>query len=174
MNRIRTSLLALTLASVAVTTGVVATSASATPAALAAIGAVSTAPPPTPRNAALADGTMQVRQHGIRAWWKDLSDEQRTCLEDADIRRPVGRLDDAERKALREKVTAAATTCAVVLPGARAREFRASLTDDQKQCLRDSSLTRPWGPMDQEQRQQLRADRQTAAKACGVTLPARS
>ena len=173
MNRIRTSLLALTLASVAVTTGVVATSASAGPASLAAVGAVTTAPSPTPVNAALADGMLQVRKHGIRTWWKDLSDEQRTCLEDADIRRPVGRLGDAERKALREKVAAAATTCVVVLPGARAREFRASLTDGQKQCLRDAPLTRPWGPLDTEQRQQLRADRQAAAKACGVTLPTR-
>ena len=65
MNRIRTSLLALTLASVAVTTGVVATSASAGPAALAAVGAVTTAPSPTLVNAALADGMLQVRQHGI-------------------------------------------------------------------------------------------------------------
>ncbi|MEO7421551.1 MAG: hypothetical protein ABIU87_04060 [Ornithinibacter sp.] len=175
MNRIRTSLLALTLASAAVTTGLVATGASATPAPLAAVDAVTTSPSQASGNAALpADSTAQARQHGIRTWWKDLTDEQRTCLQKADIRRPVGRLDDVERKALRERVTTAATTCAVELPGAKAREFRASLTDDQKQCLHGASLTRPWGPLDKEQRQQLRADRQAAAKACGVTLPTRS
>ena len=102
-----------------------------------------TADPATPRAAA-------------RGWWNRLSDEQRGCLQDAAITRPVGPLDDAERAALRAKVEAAAQKCQVTLPFAKARAFWDDLTDEQRTCLKDAAVTRPWGPMSKEQRQQVR------------------
>lgn len=56
------------------------------------------------------------RAAALRTWWEGLTDAQRTCLKDADVTRPLGPLTAAERKAVREKVTAAATSCHVTLP----------------------------------------------------------
>ena len=108
-----------------------------------------------------------------RGWWKKLTDEQRTCLQGAAITRPVGPLDDAERAALRAKVEAAAKKCEVTLPFAKARAFWNGLTDEQRQCLEDAAVTRPWGPLTKEQRQQVRGELRAAAQKCGVTVPAK-
>ena len=32
-------------------------------------------------------------------------------------------------------------------------------------------MTRPWGPLTKEQRQQVRADLRAAAQKCGITVP---
>jgi len=56
------------------------------------------------------------RAAALRTWWEGLTDAQRTCLKDADVTRPLGPLTAAERKAVREKVTAAATSCHATLP----------------------------------------------------------
>ena len=56
------------------------------------------------------------RAAALKTWWEGLTDDQRTCLKDADVTRPLGPLTAAERKAVREKVTAAATSCHVTLP----------------------------------------------------------
>ena len=57
---------------------------------------------------------LEVRTAGTAM--EALADAQRTCLKDADVTRPLGPLTAAERKAVREKVTAAATSCHVTLP----------------------------------------------------------
>ncbi|MBM6399220.1 hypothetical protein [Phycicoccus sonneratiae] len=164
MPALRTSLVALAVGGAAVTTGIVATSATAAPAPVAAVDAVSVA-------ATADDTTPQAKIHPGRAWWKKLSDTQKQCLEDAKVSRPVGPLDDSERKALRDQVTAAAQKCGVELPFPKARAFWNDLSDTQKQCLDDAKVTRPWGPLSKEQRQSVRADLKAAAEKCGVELP---
>ena len=48
------------------------------------------------------------------------------------------------------------------------------LTDTQRTCLEDAAVTRPWGPLTKEQRQQVRADLRAAAEKCGVTVPTKA
>ncbi|QIM22540.1 hypothetical protein G7075_17715 [Phycicoccus sp. HDW14] len=164
MPALRTSLVALAVGGAAVTTGIVATSATAAPTPVAAVSAAAD-------EAGSTEASTTALRHGARKWWKDLTDTQRQCLQDAKVTRPVGPLDDAQRKALRDQVTAAAQQCGVELPFPKARAFWNGLSDSQKQCLDDAKVTRPWGPLTKEQRQAVRADLAAAAKTCGVTLP---
>ena len=62
-----------------------------------------------------ADGSHPLRA-GIRQWWQDLTDEQRQCLEDAGLTRPVGPMTTVDRQALREDLEAAAEGCDITLP----------------------------------------------------------
>ena len=174
MTRLRTTLLALGAGTAVIATGaVVASSAMATPAPVAAVAQLGVDASPVGTAAdATTDGT--TARVAARGWWKKLTDEQRTCLQDAKITRPVGPLDDAERAALRAKVEAAATACDVTLPFAKARAFWDGLNDEQQQCLKDAAVTRPWGPLTKEQRQQVRADLRAAAEKCGVTVPTKA
>jgi hypothetical protein len=167
MPALRTALVTLAAGGAAVATGVVVTttSAAAAPAPVAAVSAVQAG-----EDAASGAGDT-TRARPARQWWKGLTDTQRTCLTDAKITRPVGPLDDAARAALRTKVEAAAATCDVTLPFAKARAFWDGLTDTQRTCLKDAAVNRPWGPLTAEQRRQVRADLEAAAKTCGVTLP---
>ena len=47
------------------------------------------------------------------------------------------------------------------------------LTDEQRQCLEDAVVTRPWGPLTKEQRQQVRSELKAAAQKCDIALPAK-
>ncbi len=170
MPALRTSLVALAVGGATLTTGLVATSASAAPARVAAVAAADGSTAPADGSTAPADGSHPLRA-GIRQWWQDLTDEQRQCLEDADLRRPVGPLDDAERATVREQVRSAADGCGVELPFPRAREVRNHLTDEQRACLQGAGLTRPVGPLTGDERRSLREDVRAAADECGVTLP---
>jgi hypothetical protein len=173
MTRLRTTFLALGAAAAVIATGaVVATSAMATPAPVAAVEQLGV--DATPVRAATDAATDATPRAAARGWWSKLTDEQRQCLQDAKITRPVGPLDDAERAALRAKVEAAAEKCSVTLPFAKARTFWDGLTDEQRQCLQDAAVTRPWGPLTKEQRQQVRADLKAAAQQCGITLPTKA
>jgi hypothetical protein len=170
MSRLRTSLVVLAAGAVVVTAGVVvATSATAAPTPVAAVD--QRALPVDGR--APATGGMPAGARA-RGWWKHLSADQRSCLEGARITRPVGPLDDAERATLRAEVEAAAETCGVELPFAKARAFWTMLTDEQRACLEDAAVTRPWGPLTKDERQDVRSDLRAAAKACGVTVATRS
>lgn len=170
MSRLRTAVVTAVVGGTVLTGGVlVATSATAAPAPVAAVAAVDPGGAP----GTSAGGEHRPGRHGIRQWWKDLTDEQRACLEAAELTRPVGPLDDAERAALRSAVTAAAESCDVELPFPRARAFWGSLTDEQKQCLDDARVTRPLGPMTPEERVEVRAALKQAAQECGITLPER-
>ena len=183
MSRLRTTLVALGVGTALVATGaVVASNALATPAPVAAVAAV-TEFGPDPMGArvgTVADTIGDATTDGAtprvaaRGWWNKLTDAQRTCLRDAAITRPVGPLGDADRAALRGKVEAAAAKCDVTLPFAKARAFWDGLTDEQRSCLQDAAVTRPWGPLTKEQRQQVRADLRAAAQTCGVTLPTKA
>ena len=179
MSRLRTTLVALGVGTALVATGaVVASNALATPAPVAAVAAV-TEFGPDPMGARVgtaADGTPDgaAVRTAARGWWNKLTDEQRACLQGERITRPVGPLDDAERAALRAQVEAAATKCAVTLPHPKARAFWNGLTDTQRQCIEDAAVTRPWGPLTKEERQQVRAELRAAAQKCDVTLPAKA
>ncbi|WP_377639650.1 hypothetical protein [Oryzobacter terrae] len=177
MNRLRTSLVVLAVGGATVTTGVVATSALATPAPVAAVEAAMPGLPTTAvvsstaSSAASSADAAETPGRAARGWWRDLTDAQQTCLRKEVGTRPLGPLSDAERQALRAKVTTAADACDVKLPLARARAFWDGLTDEQRQCLREADLQRPWGPLTKAERQAVRADLAAAAKECGVTPP---
>lgn len=171
MSALRTSIVAIAVGGAAVTAGVVATSsANAEPAPLSAVSTVA-------ETTGVADAAGTTTATGaaarpqVRHWWKNLSDTQRRCLQDQKVTRPVGPLDDAQRAALKAKVEAAAKTCGVELPFPKMRAFWDGLTDTQRQCLKSADVSRPWGPMSKEQRQQVRKDLEAAAQKCGVTLP---
>ena len=178
MPALRTTVLAAGLGIATLGAGaLVATSATAAPAPVAAVEQLAavdatadsaTADSATAGNTA-SDGTARTKARG---WWSGLTDAQRTCLQDQDISRPVGRLDDAERTALRAKVEAAAKTCDVTLPFPKARAFWHGLTAEQQDCIKDAGVNRPGGPLTQEQRQAVRTDLRAAGETCGVTLPA--
>lgn len=170
MTRLRTTLIAVGAGTALVATGaVVASTATATPAPVAAVRQVAVDATPVSTAADAVPGGVAAR-----GWWNKLTDEQRTCLAGAKVTRPVGPLDDAERASLRAKVQAAATTCGVTLPFGKARAFWNDLTEEQRACLKDAAVTRPWGPLTKEQRQDVRADLKAAAQKCGVTLPTKT
>lgn len=175
MPALRTTLVAVGIGAATLTTGaLVATSATAAPAPLAAVEQLAASDPATAADATDATGTASadgLARTRARGWWTGLTDTQRACLQDQRITRPVGRLDDAERAALRVKVEAAAKTCDVTLPFARARAFWDGLTDEQRTCLKDAGVNRPWGPLTREQRQAVRTDLEAAAETCDVSLP---
>ncbi len=171
MPALRTSLVALAVGGATVAAGLVAASASAAPSPVAAVSATGAT---TTASTAPAGDTGHPARAGIRLWWQELTDEQRQCLEDADLRRPVGRPTDAERATLREQLRDAADGCGVELPFPRARALWTGLTDEQQQCLRDAGLTRPVGPLGAEERRALRDEVRAAADQCGVTLPSRA
>jgi hypothetical protein len=180
MTRLRTTLVAVGLGAAVIATGaVVATSAMATPAPVAAVAELG----PDPLGASIGTAAATIGaattdaatpRAKARGWWNKLTDDQRTCLKAAAITRPVGPLDDAERSALRAKVEAAAQKCQVTLPFAKARAFWNDLTDEQRTCLQDAAVTRAWGPLTKEQRQEVRADLRAAAQKCGVTVPTKA
>ncbi len=55
----------------------------------------------------------------------------------------------------------------------RAKAFWRNLTDAQRACLAEAHLTRPAGPLTNDQRATLRTQVEAAAQKCGITLPAR-
>jgi hypothetical protein len=169
MPALRTSLVALAVGGAAVTTGVVATGATAAPAPAAAVTANSA---DGTAAATDGDGVLPFRP-GVRHWLGSLSDSERQCLDDADLRRPAWPMDDDERAEVRAQVESAADACGVELPFAPARAFWDGLTDTERQCLKDAGPTRPLGPLTSDERVQLRDDRRSAAEQCGVTLPSR-
>ena len=180
MTRLPTPLVAVGIGTALVATGaVVASSALAAPSPVAAVAEL--APDPmaagvgtTADTVAGATADTAAPRVAARGWWNKLTAEQRSCMQAAKITRPVGPLDDAERAALRAKVDSAAEACDVTLPFARARAFWDGLSDEQRTCLEEAAVTRPWGPLTKEQRQQVRADLRAAAGTCGVTVPTRT
>ncbi len=142
MTRLRTSLITVGAGTALLATGaVVASSATATPAPVAAVEQLGVDATPVSTAADAAPGGVAAR-----GWWKKLTDEQRTCLQDQRITRPVGPLDDTEKAALRAKVEAAAEKCQVTLPFQKARTFWNDLSDAQRSCLKDAAGDPTVGP----------------------------
>lgn len=133
-----------------------------------------TTPTPSPASPT-APGAAAGRAQGQGVGWffSVLTDVQRSCLADAGLQRPAGKLTDANAKELRSAIDAALAKCGVKVPdrlaGRAKLGFRwAALSADQQQCLADTSLTRPVGRLTSEQRAALRQSKLDAARACGI------
>ncbi len=130
-----------------------------------------TTPAPVPANTAKAAG--KVGGQGVGWFFTVLTDVQRSCLADAGLQRPAGKLTPDQAKNLRSAVDAALAKCEVTLPDRLAGRDRlgfrwAALSAEQQQCLADIRLTRPVGRLTAEQRAALRQSKLDAVKACRV------
>lgn len=164
MSTVRSTLVAAGAgAAILATVAVSASAATSTPTATASSG-----------SAVVTSGDT-ARYGGAGRWFQGLTDEQRACLQDAGITRPVWPLDVSDRVALRGRVRAAASACDITVPDPTRRERMAqawvALSDEQRSCLTDTGLTRPVGRLSDADRATLRAQVVAAAKSCGVTLP---
>lgn len=93
----------------------------------------------------------------------NLTDEQKQCLSDAGITRPVRPVTTEKIEAIK----AAAETCGVDLPDAFGT--RVHLTDANVQCLSEHGVTFPVRPLTRDKVTTLKA----AAEACGIERPSR-
>jgi len=110
---------------------------------------------------------------GVGWFFSVLTDVQRSCLADAGVHRPEGKLSGEQAKALRVAIDAALAKCEVKVPARLAGRdklgFRwAALNAEQQQCLADISLTRPVGRLTEIQRAALRKAKVDAVKACAA------
>ena len=173
MNRLRTTALIAVLGTGLLTVGAVAT-ATASPTPVAAIEAA--APEGLAADDVAAAGDGDRMRPAARRWLASLTDDQKTCLRQAGLTRPVGPLTEEERKALREKVAAAAKTCGIDLPTgerrAAVKAFWQGLTEEQRTCLKEADLTRPLGRLNEKERAEIWTQVKAAAQKCGVTVPA--
>jgi Spy/CpxP family protein refolding chaperone len=133
------------------------------------------ADPTTPAPRPPDTGTTAGKSGGQDVGWffTELTDVQRSCLADAGLRRPAGKLTPESAKELRSAVDAALEKCEVKVPARLAGRdklgFRwAALSTEQQQCLADVSLTRPVGRLTPEQRAALRQSKLDAIKGCGI------
>jgi len=92
-----------------------------------------------------------------------LTAEQKQCMKDAGITRPVRPLTQEKIAAIK----AAAAKCNIKVPANFGH--RVHLTNDQQQCLEQHGVSFPVRPLTQEKIQTLRS----AAQACGIQRPAR-
>ncbi len=128
---------------------------------------------PAPKPAATATTTPKAAGQGVGWFFTVLTDVQRSCLADAGVTRPAGKLSDDAAKELRAAIDAALAKCEVKVPDRLASRERlgfgwAALSADQQQCLADIRLTRPVGRLTTEQRAAVRQSRLVAVKACGI------
>ena len=130
-----------------------------------------TTPAPLPADTATTAG--RAGGQGVGWFFTVLTDVQRSCIADAGLTRPTGKLTPDSAKELRSAVDAALAKCEVTVPARLARRdklgFRwAALSAEQQQCLADVRLTRPVGRLTAEQRAALRQSKLDAVKACGI------
>ena len=130
-----------------------------------------TTPAPLPADAAATAG--RSGGQGVGWFFTVLTDVQRSCLADAGLQRPAGKLTPDQAKDLRSAVDAALAKCKVTVPARLAGRdklgFRwAALSAEQQKCLAAVSLTRPVGRLTAEQRAALRQSKLDAVKGCGI------
>ena len=101
----------------------------------------------------------------------NLTDDQKTCLQESGVSRPAADATEEERQAAREAFRTAAETCGITLPDPQGP--LANLTDEQKACLDAADLTRPDRDASFEERQAAREALKAAAEGCGIELPER-
>ncbi len=121
------------------------------------------------REAAETCGITLPDPHGPLA---NLTDEQKACLDEADLTRPDRDATFEERQAAREALKAALEGCGVELPDHVGNGPIANLTDEEKACLQAADLSRPGADATPEERQAAREALKAAAEACGIELPA--
>ena len=131
------------------------------------------ADPTTPAPSPAGTVTPKAAAGGQGVGWflTVLTSDQRTCLADAGVQRPEGKLSDDQAKQLRAAIDAALAKCEVKVPDRLAGRDRmgfrwAALTPQQQKCLADVTLTRPVGRLTAAQRATVRASKVDAVKAC--------
>jgi hypothetical protein len=127
----------------------------------------------TAATASASGTTRNLGQAGVIWFFTAITDEQRSCLADANLQRPEGKLTAEQRTQLNSQVRAALATCKITVSGKAADRERlgfgwASLTSEQQHCLADTALIRPVGRLTAEQRAAVRQSKLDAAKACGI------
>lgn len=130
-----------------------------------------TTPAPLPTATATTAGRAGGR--GVGWFFTVLTDVQRSCLADAGLQRPAGKLTPDNAKELRSAIDAALAKCEVKVPARLAGRDKlgfgwAALSPEQQQCLAKVSLTRPVGRLTAEQRAAVRQSKLEAAKACAT------
>ena len=126
---------------------------------------------PAPTPAGTATTKAGAGGQGVGWFFTALTGPQRTCLAEAGVQRPEGKLSDDQAKALRAAIDAALAKCEVKVPAKLAARDRlgfrwAALTSEQQKCLADVTLTRPVGRLTEAQRATVRASKLEAVKAC--------
>ncbi|HEY3409211.1 MAG TPA: hypothetical protein VGK53_13645 [Propionicimonas sp.] len=126
---------------------------------------------PAPRPADTASTAGGAGGGGVGWFFTVLTDVQRSCLADAGLQRPAGKLTPDQVKDLRSAIDAALAKCEVTVPARVAGRDRlgfrwAALTAEQQQCLADVRLTRPVGRLTADQRAAVRQAKLDAVKAC--------
>jgi len=106
-----------------------------------------------PAGAADAPNATGARRHRVH-----LTDEQKQCLAQQGITRPIRPLTAEKIQKLKD----AAQACDVKLP-----HRRHLLTAEQRQCMQQQGITRPIRPLTADKVQKIK----DAATACGVKLP---
>ena len=126
---------------------------------------------PAPRPADTARTAGRAGGGGVGWFFTVLTDVQRSCLADAGLQRPAGKLTPDQAKDLRSAIDAALAKCEVTVPARVAGRDRlgfrwAALNAEQQQCLADVRLTRPAGRLTADQRAAVRQAKLDAVKAC--------
>lgn len=124
------------------------------------VSAVAVAAPAGADTGTTTDATAQGRHARVH-----LTDEQKKCLADHGITRPLRPLTKEKIAALKD----AAKACDIKLPNRGHRGNHPRLTADQRTCMQDHGITRPLRPLTPEKIAALKA----AAQACGIQLPNR-
>ena len=126
------------------------------------VSAVAVAAPAGADTGRTPDATSTVQGRHARL---HLTDQQKQCLKDHGITRPLRPLTKEKVAALK----AAAKACDIKLPNRGHRGNHPRLTADQRTCMQDHGITRPLRPLTPEKIAALKA----AAQACGIQLPNR-
>jgi hypothetical protein len=126
---------------------------------------------PAPRPADAAKTAGRGGGQGVGWFFTVLTDAQRTCVADAGLQRPEGKLTDASGKELRSDIDAALAKCDVSIPARLAGRDRlgfrwAALTAQQQHCLAGVTLTRPVGRLTEVQRAAVRQAKVDAVASC--------
>lgn len=155
----------------AVAASIVGAAAIAGATVLAGPSTASAAPVTTIAQVADTAITSPADQGAVRGWVSHLTADQRSCLQQQNLTRPVGPQTLAQRQSVLKALVSAADTCGVTVPPRVS--FWAAVTPAQYSCFQQAGLTRPLlGTMTPEQRQQLRDQVKATASSCGMTLPA--
>ncbi len=108
---------------------------------------------------------------------RQLTDEQKACLEEQGVQKPAAGADGERVKPTDEQKAAfkaAAEACNIDLPLRRHRG--PALTDEQKACLQEQGIEKPAAGADGERvkpTDEQKAAFKAAAEACNIELPAR-
>ncbi len=121
-----------------------------------------------------ADGGFRpLRPRHVARWWFDLTDEQRSCMKEADVTRSVWPMSPQQRRQFRADIREAMSACGVEPPAPRrVGKLWRGLTDEQRACLSEHEITRPaLRRLTPDERREVLAEIRDAATSCGIDVP---